>query len=162
MRLFCRDRRFNRSYENFLKNISGINLFDVCVLEWRKQKKINITKIYKINLQKFVEKLKSKWKYKEEETVAFVRKIRLNKISDKKEPKDCNVCIEDLSQNIVESNENQNEEVLETKEIPQEVVYQEVEIELPEDIETLKKIALMKKQNPNQKEFEIDWKIYLV
>jgi len=45
---------------------------------------------------------------------------------------------------------------LETKEIPQEVVYQEVKIELPEDIETLKKIALMKKQNPNQKEFEID------
>jgi len=146
----------------FLKNIPGINLFDVCVLEWRKQKKINITKIYKINLQKFVEKLKSKWKYKEEETVAFVRKIRLNKTSDKKEPKDCNVCIEDLSQNIAESNENLNEEVLETKEIPQEVVYQEVKIELPEDIETLKKIALMKKQNPNQKEFEIDWKIYLV
>ncbi|HID08723.1 TPA: hypothetical protein EYP13_00675 [Candidatus Micrarchaeota archaeon] len=52
--------------------------------------------------------------------------------------------------------ENLNKNTFEIKEISGKVIYREINIELPEDIETLKKIALMKKQNPNQKEFEID------
>ena len=43
-----------------------------------------------------------------------------------------------------------------------DLIYYQVEIELPEEIDKLKKLAQMKKENPQQKEFELDGKIYLI
>jgi len=60
----------------FVKNIPGLNKFDIIVVEWRKQKRLSINKIYKINIEKLIRKLNSKWIYDEKLTVAKVRAER--------------------------------------------------------------------------------------
>jgi len=45
-------------------------------IQWRKRRRPSISKIFKINLEKLIEKLKSKWKIKEDEAVAKIRASR--------------------------------------------------------------------------------------
>jgi hypothetical protein len=278
----------------FLKNIAGLNKFDVIEIQWQKRKKPSITKVRKINLEKLLDKLKSKWKYDDKETVAKVRASRNNvlQVNDDKQvnnvsqvnseewtitskwivnsekwivvennklKKDAELnsawqgsCHSELvsesnamqskwtmlrkwidnsekwkletgfqdfagfQDNIKQKTKNKKQK-LETglqdddKQVKSEqwkvnscgknkikkdaelnsvwqkecysepvseseskslqtssdlfrpqITYKEVIIDLPEDIELINKIVELKKQNPNQKEFEIDWKIYLV
>ena len=168
----------------FLKNIPWINKFDVVIVEWRKRKRPSISKIYKIDLQNFIEKLKEKGKYIPDETVAMIRKKRVKSeevktvntsdmVSSNNEDEVLNVdwnvsC--DLTEDICEDVNIKNEEksVISsvdkdlTKDLDKKVKYYQVEIDLPENIDTLKRIAEKKKSNPNIKEIEVDWKIYLV
>ena len=147
-------------------------------MEWRKQKRHSISKIQKINIEKFIEKLKSKGKYKPQETVSIIRKQRWSsnmvvsdedKIEDKIDNNSCQACIiddtqknEDFVENIPEIiSENLENEIVDNN-FDEKVEYYEVEIELPENIDKLKELARLKKQNPDKKEIEFDWKIYLM
>ena len=143
----------------YLKTISGLKLFDIVVLEWRKEKRISIQKIYKINLEKLIEKLKSKWKFDEEDTVAKVRMLRINKNS-----KDEILNTEQAKQ-ITNSQKDINHEAWKSEEksdLSKKTVYKQVFIKLPEDIETINKIVAYKKKYPKEKEVIIDDKIYLI
>ena len=157
----------------FIKNIAGIEKFSIVIVEWRKQKRPSISKIQKINLEKFLEKLKSKWKYKSDETVAMVRKLRQwnkenKKVQTIEEKASCSVCENndivdvDMKIDVVEQNNTNSEEKLAENDFDEKVEYYEVEIDLPEDVEKLQKLALLKKQYPEKKEIEMDGKVYLI
>ena len=250
----------------FVKWISWLNKFDVVEIQWRKRKRPSINKILKINLEKLIEKLKSKWKIKEEDTVAKVRAMRSgfqdetgcqDKLNQKSKNKnnvdleikkdfrdnDKQVNSEDWENNLTDlpdlpdskwwdswsSQEWQqswnhgtilkswnNPEILskscdhvsqEGDVIPscdsnlmdlpdltdwkiklrpdsweirnnnslmikednlwwydnnQKTVYKEIVLDLPENIQDIEKLVQMKKENPEQKEFELDGKIYLI
>ena len=242
----------------FIKNIPWLNKFDVIEIQWQKRRRPSITKILKINLEKLIEKLKSKWKFDENDSVAKVRAMRngeettekqnnktpdLSNLTDSPDltdwEKEINSCEVDSSIlesqisndwdvkpvcDVKEITEKQNNEitddktdwnreinscevdssnlesqisndwdvkpVCDVKEITDnlpdltnltdwnkekqiknkssesfknpQVSYQEVIIDLPEDIEILEKLVQLKKENPWKKEFEIDGKIYLV
>jgi len=161
----------------FFKNIAWLNKFDILALEWRKQKRIWVSKILKINLEKLVDKLKQKNKFKPEETVAYIRKLRGGKTTEKQQTSDLcdmeeenNTCIlsqQSSSKLTDENSSNIDDTSREVGNIEKasknfKTQYYEVLIELPENIEALQKLAEMKKQNPSQKEFELDGKIYLI
>jgi len=198
----------------FVKNTPWLHKFDIIVVEWYKKKRPSISKIYKINLEKLIDKLKSKWKYDESLSVAKVRADR-NEILDKKDSKivkewqkeslgweeknNCHTefnsesqewdilpsCDTDNKEEILQYEEKKESEIVgewdpeailnsvqhlktekdnchtETSLISQEN-NKDVHIWLPDDIETIKKLVQMKKENPNQKEFEIDGTKYLI
>jgi len=247
----------------FVKWISGLNKFDILEIQWRKRRRPSISKIFKINLEKLIEKLKSKWKIKEDEAVAKIRASRqgenwwnnqmkpegeiwwivqmkadennwklmdirldekswweqMNKELEnnwewKEELKNNGVCETNIineneegdiipscdkgdleikgdfgdkkdiewlkgnvwelkTKNVREWNEKVNvwewkEEFGEnnqSKSIQNQsksVIYQEVCIDLPENIEELEKLVQFKKENPDKKEFELNGKIYLI
>jgi DNA polymerase-3 subunit alpha len=193
----------------FVKNIPWLKVFDVIEIQWQKKwKRLSISKILKINLEKLIEKLKAKWKYVEEDLVAKVRASRNNSswsekiITDNKNLESTN--LEDVAQissssceidcNIENVSNNENleqqdyskveiskadpiEENLETNNTnisaewnscisksPNnlQISYEEVVLELPENIEDLQKLIKMKKENPNQREFKLNEKLYLI
>jgi len=156
----------------FLKNIPWIEKFSIVVVEWRKQKRPSISKIQKIDLEKFLEKLKQKWKYKPEETVAAIRKLRWEKVKVVESSEDndessanCSLnCENSYEENdlIPEKNNNIENNDTELDNINDKVEYYEIEIELPEDIDKLYKLAELKKKYPNKKEIELDGVIYLI
>jgi len=165
----------------FIKNTSWLDKFDVIVIEWYKRKRPSISKIYKINLEKLINKLKSNWKYNEKLTVAKVRADRnfweKNVIKEWEKKNDKETLIETANSSILKNNKldtlnNSKLKNLEESKIKKkcnnvannlsDVSYKEVIIDLPEDIVLLKKLADLKKSNPNQKKFEIDGKIYLM
>ncbi len=217
----------------FVKNTPGLHKFDIIVVEWYKRKRPSISKIYKINLEKLIDKLKAKWKYDESLSVAKVRADRNDVISEKKEDKkeenhlrwqenlepklnkvdpwinhewEINQIEEDLETSwelgnqgscdtnmVQESNEgdvlpgcdvNNNWELkIENKILKQaqddkqtiqddkqtnlewdinKKEEKNVHIWLPDDIETIKKLVQMRKENPKQEEFEVDGVIYKI
>lgn len=179
----------------YIKSTPWLNLFDVIVIEWRKKGKLSIQKIYKINLEKLIDKLKSKWKYNEEETVAKIRIKRIENTDSKMETS-INSRKQDEKDFFVENKANNNpEKEIEKKQedieatfdmkdtisknqdkinyqskwkkendidLGKNTVYQQVHLELPEDIEIIDKIANYKKENPKAKEVIIDNDIYLI
>ena len=145
----------------FIKNISWLSNFDIVIVEWKKQKRLSISKIIKINLENLIKILKNKWKFKEDEAVAVIRKKRWNDIN-KKEFDDTNKKNSDVTIKQDNFKNTSNNTDYKNDNINKKVVYYEVELDLPEDIEKLKKLALQKKKNPTKKEFEIDWKVYLL
>jgi len=156
----------------FLKNVPWIEKFSIVIVEWRKQKRPSISKIQKIDLEKFLEKLKQKWKYKPEETVAAIRKLRWEKVKivEKLDNNEVNSDNCDLScensyeeNNLVsEKSDRIEDNVIELDNIDDKVEYYEIEIELPENIDKLCKLAELKKKFPNKKEFELEGVIYLI
>ncbi len=145
----------------FLKNVPWLNKFDVIEIRWQKKwKRLSVSKILKLDIELLIEKLKSKWKYKENELVSVVRAERGDKNNASLSENIVNDPICDTNceiNNDSEMKDSNYEDISIDK-----VEYYEVFIELPDNIEEINKLIDMKKQNPTQKEFELNWKIYLI
>jgi len=177
----------------YLKTSIGLNLFDVIVVKWNKEKKMSIEKIYKINLEKFIDKLKNKWKFDDKELVSKIRLYRINgnskELNDEENPNiennqydiksncDYEICnikddfwnIQEYWINIIDTQDdwiylNNKEKDFESKKevLNKQIIYKEVLLDLPDDIEKIDKIIEYKKNNSYDKEIIIDDKIYLL
>ena len=170
----------------YLKSIWNLKLFDVIVVRWTKDKRISVSEIEVVNLDKLIEKVKRLKKFDEKQKVYIVRAERNKDKQEKKPIIETESCSPDQwCENLHKAEDNelaQNEEmaVEEGWKIDSKTwtVYKEYDIdfqdtswseeekkvieELPEDINILLKIIEIKKKNPDLKEVEVEGKIYKI
>lgn len=151
----------------YIKNVSWLEIFDVILLEWNKQKRYNIQKITKINLAKFIEKIKNQGKFNPKEIVSKIRTQRNAEILEKEQEKPN---LKKVSENIeiipeIEDkiHDIENVQIEQETEIASETqINKPIETQLPSDIDSLKELAKLKKQNPNAEIIEFEGKFYKI
>lgn len=155
----------------YIKNIAWLELFDVILIEWSKQKRLNIQKITKINLNKFLENLKVQWKFNKKEIVSKIRaqrnieNLKQYEKTPNKVPMSDNILSEDRETEVgldVLDVQSQHKQEKSDKNPNLKELSKNHESALPSDIDSLKKLAELKKENPDSDLFELDWKIYKI
>lgn len=144
----------------FLKEVLDIREFDILIISWFKWKSVRIKQAIKVDLEDLIEKVKTSWKYDEEDSVVSVREKRYS--AKNKPMMDKYDNLEDIENPWEEIQEEIAEKVEEIPVIENKIDQWSNIFTLPDNINIIKQIVTIIKEKKwnikvtiNSKEYEL-------